>query len=113
MPTGKAAKATSNGAAEKKDPVYTVAVIDSQERTLRVIDAHVEAKTQDKAMDAVDARADEWLERPSEHYQLVAWLANSTRSRKFKRRTMPVTESAPVEVTEDFFERPQAVPVAE
>lgn len=109
----KAARAkTAPATSEKKDPVYTVARLEPMSGKLIVVELAVSAKTQEKAMDAV-AAAGGGLEAgdSASQFTLVAWLAGSTRAKKFTRRTVPVTESEHLEIAGGLFTpaRPVAV----
>jgi hypothetical protein len=84
--------------------VYTVAALDTTKGTLTVLEVKVEAKTQEKAMQAVADRSQSQpvIARKGD-FHLVAWLANSTRAKRFRQRTMPVTESEDVTVSDELF----------
>lgn len=90
--------------AEKKDPIYTVARLEPLTGKLVVVARAVTAKTQEKAMDAVAEDGGGIApEDKTTQYRLVAWLAGSTRSKQFTRKTVTVNESEPVEITDDLF----------
>jgi hypothetical protein len=98
-------------APEKKDPIYTVARLEPLTGKLVVVAREVPAKTQEKAMDAVDADGGGF--EPGDkttQYQLIAWLAGSTRSKRYTRKVVTVSDSEQVAISDDLFRPAESHP---
>lgn len=93
---GRKRTAATNGATERRLPVYSVFVVESDGKFTMVAPA-VSAQTQEKAMDQVDKHASEYEPlRDREEYVLGAFVASSLRGKRFKAAMRRVTESEPV-----------------